>query len=240
MGVCQSTKNNSKGNLHPTRQVESQFDFEEFMKLSLSNKKKGVLIKCKLYEIKNGSRTRIAKYLFIEYNGNISSRVLLKNDKVDIVYFGKIDSRGNINLTSELSKETTVTRRTFEATLDDNYKAVGFIKEKDHPNIDFELSLFTNKFCTVETKKSTNVMIRYNKGVVSGISKDSDGYLYLWGGVEDKGHVKIFQRQISDKEDVETHLYVGAIDKITGIIEGKLENGERFVMKSSKFKALSI
>ena len=88
------------------------------------------------------------------------------------------------------------------------------------------------------------MIIRYNKGVVSGISKDSDGYLYLWGGVEDKRQVKIFQREISIKVDVKTHLSVGAIDKITGIIEGKLENGERFVIglslksKVSKFERL--
>lgn len=238
MGVCQSSKSNSKA--IRSRTEDSQFDFDEFMKMSLSNKKKGVLIKCKLFEITDKGRVKIAKYLFIEYNGNVSSRVFSKNEKEDIAYFGKIDQKGNITLTSELSKENTIRRRTFEGTLDDNYKAIGVIKEKDCPNIEFELTFYTNKFCTVETKKTTNVMIRYNKGVISGISKESDGSIYLWGGVEDKGHIKIFQRQISENEDVETHLYVGAMDKITGVIEGKLENGERFIMRSNKFKALMI
>jgi hypothetical protein len=239
MGVCQSAKNNTKPQIKSERAELSQYEFEDFMKLSSNNRKKGILIKFKLFEIINNKRVRIAKYLFIEYNGNITSRVSSKT-QTDIVYFGKLDDRGNINITSEVSNGNTIRRRTFEGTLDDNFKAVGIIKEKDYPNTEFELTFYTNKFCTLETKKTMNVMMRYKHGVVSGISKDREGYICLWGGIEDKGKIKIFERRITDNEDIDSNLYIGTIDKIMGIIEGKLHNDDKFIMKSSKFQATTI
>ena len=92
MGVCQSSKNAAKENRRSSRSEESPYEFEEFMKLSMSNKKKGVLIKFKLFEIIDNKKIQLAKYLFIEYNGNVSSRVFAKSEQMDIVYFGKIDS----------------------------------------------------------------------------------------------------------------------------------------------------
>jgi hypothetical protein len=255
MGAC--TSNGKNNQVYIER--NDNFDFDTF-KNTINDKsevqKKGFLIKARLWEITQGRRTTkslVSKYFFFEPNGSFISKVKPFMAEI-ITYTGTLSEQGVISMRSEQVVGTGKRIKTYEGVIDNNFKVNGIVKTEDggttgSANFEFDLKpdewkidYINDKDVSVET---FNACVRYKmkEAIITGISKDSRGVLWLWCGFEGQhNEVSIIQRRIrkdySDEKDEGVIAMKGKIDKITYTIKGSLNLGEavRFNMRSLKPK----
>jgi hypothetical protein len=256
MGVCGTTNSNKKIFI----ERNENFDFDTF-KNEINDKseiqKKGFLLKARLWEITEGSRktvkSLISKYFFFEPNGTFISKVKPFAAE-QITYTGTLSEQGVISMKSEQKGKRV---KTYEGVIDNNFKVNGIVKQDSENNTNTSTQTFEFDLKPEEWKidyinerdvsvETFNACVRYKfkESVITGISKDSRGVLWLWCGYEGQNNeVNIVQRKVrkgysDDEKDEGVISMKGKIDKISFTIRGTVNMGEavKFHMKSLKVK----
>jgi hypothetical protein len=249
MGACTSSGKNNQIFI----ERNDNYDFDTF-KNEINDKseiqRKGFLIKARLWEISTHKRTTkslVSKYFFFEPNGSFISKVKPFAAE-QITYKGTLSEQGVISMKAEQGKKV----KTYEGVIDNNFKVNGIVKhegesvtnfEFDFKSDEWKIDYINDKDVSVET---FNACVRYKmkEAVITGISKDSRGVLWLWCGYEGQNNeVNIIQRKIrkefkEDEKDEGVTSMKGKVDKISYTIKGSVSVGEavRFNMRSLKPK----